>query len=114
MKNLILGVLLAALGQSLIWFQINGQFVWPFFKKNPFLISLIFGTTISYVFIWSTHYIVTYYNGTVWESKLIAFGIGMLLFSIFTYNYLGEGLNMKTIVSIILATILVLIQFLWN
>lgn len=88
--------------------------MWPWFKKNPLLIAALFGTLISYLFIWGTQHLVAYFDGTLWESKLIGFGIGTLLFTMFTYNYMGEGLNMKTAVSLVLALILVLIQFLWN
>jgi len=47
MKALVIGFILFFLGQSLIWFQTNGQFIWPWFKKNPLIISIIAGTTIS-------------------------------------------------------------------
>lgn len=44
MNKLIAAFLLLFLGQTLIWVQTNGQFVWPWFKKNPFAVSLIMGT----------------------------------------------------------------------
>ena len=51
MRNLIMGVALFVFAQCLIWIQTNGQFVWPWFKKNPLLVSLMGGTIISYIFI---------------------------------------------------------------
>ena len=33
MNNLILAFLLYIVGQSVIWFQSNGQFIWPWFKE---------------------------------------------------------------------------------
>ena len=46
MRNLIYGLLLFTLAQAIIWIQTNGQFVWPWFKRNPFLVSLAGGTII--------------------------------------------------------------------
>jgi hypothetical protein len=54
-KNMIICMTLLGLGQLLVWFQLNGQFVWKWFDKNPLLLTLM-GVPISYVFI-----IVTYY-----------------------------------------------------
>ena len=63
MGKLITGIILFLLGQALIWVQTNGQFVWPWFKKNPLAISILFGTTISYILIYGTKFIVEYYDG---------------------------------------------------
>jgi hypothetical protein len=51
MKNLLIGMGLTLIGQILIFFQTNGQFIWPWFKKNPLILSIGFGTVISYLFI---------------------------------------------------------------
>ena len=51
MNKLLLAFLLFFTGQAAIWFQTNGQFVWPWFKKNPFAISVLFGTAISFTFL---------------------------------------------------------------
>ena len=34
MNKLLLAFALFFTGQAAIWFQTNGQFVWPWFKKN--------------------------------------------------------------------------------
>ena len=41
-------MLLFLVGQIGIWFQTNGQFISPWAKKNPWLLSVIGGTMISY------------------------------------------------------------------
>ena len=50
-NGLLLGVLLFALGQSLIWVQTNGQFVWKWVDKHPLFMSIGLGIPISYMFI---------------------------------------------------------------
>ena len=114
MRSLIYGTLLFVIGQSLIWFQTNGQFIWPWFKRNPFMVSLIAGTGISYMFIIATRYVATYYDGLLWPGRFIAFGTGMVSFTLLTWYFLNEGLNMKTLVSLVLALCLVTIQILWK
>jgi len=114
MKNLLTGIILFVIGQSMIWYQTNGQFVWESFKKNPFLLALGFGTLISYILIYATRYTVEYFDGMLWPGRFIAFGSGIVAYAILTWLYLGEGFNIKTIVSLILAMILIFIQVLWK
>ena len=114
MRNLIYGLILFLTGQSMIWFQTNGQFIWPWFKRNPFLVSLIAGTVISYMFIIATRYVATYYDGLLWPGRFIAFGTGMVSFALLTWYFLGEGFSTKTLVSLMLALTLVTIQILWK
>ena len=114
MKNLLTGIVLIFFGQMLIWYQTNGQFVWESFKRNSLLLALGFGTIISYLLIIGTRYLVTYFDGLLWPGRFIAFGMGIISFSFLTWYYLGESINMKTFVSLILAVLLVSIQILWK
>lgn len=114
MKNLIYGILLFGLGQSLIWFQTNGQFIWPWFKKNPLILSIFGGTLISYIFINATEYIYRHYDGLVWPGRFIGFSIGITVFAALTYHLLGESMNLKTVVSLMLAITIILIQLFWK
>ena len=78
-------MLLFLVGQIGIWFQTNGQFISPWAKKNPWLLSVIGGTMISYAFIRATAFIATYYDGQLWPGRFIAFGSGIVGFF---YGYL--------------------------
>ena len=114
MNNLILAFLLFFVGQGLIWFQSNGQFVWPWFKQNPWTISLIFGTLASYIFIKATAAAVSHFDGMLWPGRFIGFSSGILVFATCTYMFLGEGINLKTTVSLLLAFALVCVQVFWK
>ena len=98
----------------MIWFQTDGQFIWPWFKKNPILIAAIGGSTISYIFIIATRLIAEYYDGQIWPGRFIGFAMGMLSFGILTYFMMGESLNTKTIVSLFLAVMLICVQLFWK
>ena len=114
MKNLIYGVILFTIAQSIIWIQTNGQFVWPWFKKNPLLVSLMGGTLISYVFIKGTWLVAEHFDGQLWPGRFIGQASGILIFALMTWFFLNEGINTKTMVSLILAAILIGIQIFWK
>ena len=114
MSKLVLGILCFALGQTMIWYQTNGQFKWKWFADHPILLALMFGAIISYTYILGTKYIVEHFDGLLWPGRLIGFGIGAICFAILTYIYMGEGITPKTAVSLILAITLVSIQIFWK
>ena len=114
MIKLLTAVALFTFGQTLIWYQTNGQFKWKWFAEHPFLVACIFSVPISYAFIIASKLIVAYFDGTLWPGRFIGFATGMMSFAILTSIYMNEGINAKTAVSLILATALVAIQILWK
>ena len=114
MRNLIYGVILFVIAQSIIWVQTNGQFVWPWFKKNPLLVSLMGGTLISYIFIKGTWLVAEHFEGQLWPGRFIGQASGILIFAFMTWFFLNEGINTKTTISLILAAILIGIQIFWK
>lgn len=112
--KLVYGVLLFTLGQIIVWFQSNGQFLWPWFKQNTFLVSMIGGTSASYVLIKATALIYQHYNGVIWPGRFIGFSIGMFIFSYLTWAFMNEGINTKTMISIFLAFLLICVQVFWK
>ena len=101
------------ISQLIIWFQLNGQFIWPSFTKNELMLSLI-GAPISWMLIKATKYGYLAFEGVLWPQRLIAFATGIILFSLFTWLFLNEGINTKTSVCLILSLVIVLIQMFWK
>ena len=114
MNKLLLGIVLFFFGQILIWYQTNGQFRWDWCAKNPFAMALIFSIPISFAFIIATKYVVGYFDGQLWPGRFIGFATGMVSFGVLTSFYMSEGINPKTMISLVLATALVAIQILWK
>ena len=114
MKHFFYAVFLFALGQSLIWFQTNGQFFWKWAKDHPLWMAFIFSTPIAIIFIKATELIVIYFNGALWPGRFIGLATGIMSFAILTSVYMNEGINAKTAISLVLATALVAIQILWK
>jgi hypothetical protein len=113
MKHIILSIFLFTIGQLIIWFQTNGQFIWPWAKEHPHILAIL-GWPISYLFISATYHVVTGFDGLLWPGRLLGFAIGIILFSILTICFFGEGINTKTITSLLLALALVFIQIFWK
>lgn len=111
--KLITGTLLFLLGQILVWYQINGQFLSEWIKKHPLVMSLM-GIPISYVYIVATRDLVIAFDGELWPQRLIGFSMGMIAFAFLTWFHLNEALTAKTAVTLALATTIVLIQILWK
>jgi hypothetical protein len=102
------------LAQTIVWLQVNSQFVWPESKKYNFFIALIGGTIISYLFIYSVRYIVEGFDGQVWPGRLIPTATGMIIFSIMTWLLLKQGIDLKTGICLALAVIILIIQLFWR
>lgn len=113
MRYLLLGVFFFFLAQITTWFQLNGQFLWGWFKNNTFILAL-FGIPISYFYIWATKYTVEGLNGTLWPARFMGFGIGILVYAVLLSVFFKEGINLKTFVSLLLSLSLILIQIFWK
>ena len=108
--RLLYGFLLFFLGQGLIWIQTNGQFIWPWFKKNPWPVAIGFGSVISYILIHATRMVVEHFDGLLWPGRFIGFASGMVIFAGLTWLFLGEGITTKTMISLGLAFALICVQ----
>ena len=105
MKNLISCMVIFVIAQALVWLQLNGQFVW---------VLILFGLPISWLFLEATRYGVVAFDGLLWPQRFLAFACGIIIFSLFTWLFKGEGINTKTMISLGLASCLVLIQIFWK
>ena len=112
-NSIAIGLLLYFLSHIIIWFQVNGQFIWLWARDNPWTMSLL-GFPISYVLIIATKFIVAGFDGLLWPGRLVGFGSGMIVMAVLTWGFMGEGINLKTLTSLILATGLVCVQVFWK
>jgi len=110
-KYIITTLGLFLLNNILIWYQLNSQLVWEWAKgaKSMWIMSLL-GVPISLLFWWTTK--IGYEGfGNLWAVRFMGFATSMMVFPIMTYFYLGEPMTLKTIITIGLAIIIMIIQF---
>ena len=94
----------------MIWYQLNGQLVWDFWKSwKGVTSSLLMGIPITALFWWATK--IGYQGfGNLWAVRFTGFATSMMTFPIMTWLYLGELMTLKTILTLGLALIIMLIQ----
>tara|TARA_R100001591_G_C4269504_1_gene162040 strand:+ start:161 stop:505 length:345 start_codon:yes stop_codon:yes gene_type:complete len=112
-KNILFAILLFLVAQIMVWLQLNGQFVWESFKRYETYL-LLTGIPITWVFLEATRYGVSGFGGLLWPQRFISFACGIIIFSILTWILKGEGINTKTMISLILSVCLVSIQIFWK
>ena len=94
-----------------MWFQLNAQFFWDWAKKNPLILTLL-GLPFTYAFILATNYGIKAFNGVLWPQRFLGFSIGIIIYGLLTYFILHEGITTKTMISLSLAFLIILVQIL--
>ena len=108
---IVASLLVFFIAQAIAWVQINGQFIWPWMKEYPFTSSLL-GIPISYLLMLATNYAYVGMDHKIWPGRLLAFAVGIVVFTVFTTVLLKEGMTLKTVISLILSFILIALQLL--
>jgi len=113
MHKLIIAFILVTVAQILGYFQLQAQFISPWIKNNPLVMSLL-GFPISFIYIKFTKYCAEAFGGQVWPGRIIGFSVGAIVFALLSVFLMKEPLNIKTIVSLFLAAVILAIQILWK
>jgi multidrug transporter EmrE-like cation transporter len=110
---MIKGFIYGLIAQVITFLQLQGQLKYEVLKNNTWFVVLL-GLPISYLFMISVKHFVTAFDGQIWPSRLIGFGIGVVVFSLMSYWLFKEPLTPKTLVCLGLGSLIVLIQILWK
>ena len=113
-KSFIIGAGLFFIAQSLSWFQTNGQFLNNWVKEHPITVAGLFGIPVGMAYIYGTTYVVEAFDGKLWPSRLTGFATGIFSFTILTYIFMKEGVNLKTGTILALATLIIILQVFWK
>jgi len=106
-------MLAGVFAQIITFLQLQGSAKWGWYNKYPVLMLLL-GLPISYLFIKSVENIIIAYNGEIWPSRLIGFGIGIIVFYLMSYFMFNESITLKTFVCLFLSVCIILIQLFWK
>jgi len=111
--NLLKGFIYGLIAQVITFLQLQGQLRYSILKNNTWFVVLL-GLPISYLFMISVRYFVVAYDGQIWPSRLIGFGIGVVVFSLMSHWLFKEPFTLKTLICLGLGSLIVLIQILWK
>ena len=108
---IIITILILFLNNIIIWYQLNGQLVWDFWKSpKGIATSLLMGIPITGLFWLATKWGYQGF-GSLWPVRFLGFATSMMTFPIMTWLYLGEAITLKTAITILLAIIIMILQF---
>ena len=107
---IILTILIFFFNNIIIWYQLNGQLVWDFWKTwKGITTALLLGIPITGLFYLATK--IGYEGfGNLWAVRFMGFATSMMTFPIMTYFYLGEAMSLKTLITLLLAIIIMILQ----
>lgn len=111
--DLLLGVFLFICGHFFVFYQLNGQFIWKSFVKHEWAVAAA-GFFISFMFMWGTKYTISGTGDLLWPARFIGFGCGMVIYALLVSYHFNEGINMKTVVSLLICAALIGVQLFWK
>jgi hypothetical protein len=107
MNKLWIAVLASFTGHVIAWFHMQAQFKWEWGKSMWWVI--LGGIPISICFFYGTKWYYEYF-GNYWYVRPMGFGMGTIVFTIFTYIFLYEVPDTRTIISLFLSIIIIILQ----
>ena len=111
--EIIYGIMYGLLGQVGSFMQLQGAMKLGWFPKY-FWPVLLMSIPLSWLYIKSVEHFLAAFDGQLWPSRLIGFGLGITIFSIMSHFLFKEPLTPKTLVCIGLGVTIILIQILWK
>ena len=111
--EIIYGIMYGLLGQIGSYMQLQGAMKLGWYPKY-FWPVLIMSIPLSWLYLKSVEHFVSAFDGQLWPSRLIGFGLGILTFSILSHYLFKEPFTPKTIVCIGLGISIIGIQILWK
>jgi hypothetical protein len=111
--NIVYGILYGVLGQIGSFMQLQGAMKYGWYEKYLWL-ALLLSIPLSWCYMKSVEYFIVAFEGQIWPSRLIGFGLGIVTFSIMSHFMFKEPITLKTAISIFLGFTIVGIQILWK
>jgi multidrug transporter EmrE-like cation transporter len=111
--QLLKGFIFGLIAQVITFLQLQGQLKYDFLKNNMWF-SLLMGIPISFCFMISVKNFVGAFDGQIWPSRLIGFGIGVMVFTVMSYFMFREPLTPKTLICLGLGILIILIQIFYK
>jgi len=78
------------------------------------LIGFLYGLVAQVMTFLQLQHFVMAFDGEIWPSRLLGYGIGVIIFTLMSWQLFGEQLSTKTLVCLGLSVLIILIQILWK
>ena len=107
MRKLWMALGISLLGHIWAWFHMQGQFKYEWARSMWWVV--IGGIPISIAFWYGTKWYYEYF-GNYWYVRPIGFGMATIVFTILTWLILHELPDTRTIISLLLSIIIIILQ----
>jgi len=111
--HIFYGILWGVIAQALTFLQLQGQLKYEWMKQYTWAVVLM-GIPISFMFMQSVKNFVLAFGGEIWPSRLLGFGIGVIMFTIMSELLFKEPFTLKTGVCLFLGLLIILVQIFWK
>ena len=113
LKDFIVGFIIGIIAQVGTFFQLQGPIKLLGWNKYYWLLVLA-SIPLGMLYMATTKYMVAAFGGQLWPSRLIGFSIGAIIFTRLSWLVFKEPMTIKTIISLILAIGILVIQIFWK
>jgi hypothetical protein len=108
-QKIIIGILYGLTGQIGTFMQLQASYKFGWTKKYEWLIILA-SLPLGWLYVRSVRYFIDGFGGQIWPSRLIGFGVGVIVFTILTILLFKEPLNLKNAICLGLGFCIILVQ----
>jgi len=111
MRKIIEFLFIFIIAQILVWLQTYGQYKWEWLSKNTWFL-VICSMPISYLWIVGTRIGMNVFDGKSWPLRFVGFCTGIIVFAFLSKFILGEEMSTKTLISLTLCCVIIVVQLL--
>jgi hypothetical protein len=111
--NILWGILWGIAAQITTFLQLQGQIRFEWLKNNMWF-AVLMGSPISFMFMKSVRNFVEAFDGQIWPSRLLGFGLGVIVFSAMSSLLFKEPITLKTGICLGLGLLIILTQLFWK
>ena len=108
-SKIILGIIFGALGQMGTFMQLQGSYKYGWYDKHPWLVILA-SVPLGWVYILSVNNFIEGFGGQIWPSRLVGFGVGVIVFTLMSHFLFKEQLDLKNGICLGLGLTIILVQ----
>jgi hypothetical protein len=112
-SKLIIATLLMIFGQIGSFLQLQGGIKFGWYEKYLWVI-LLCSVPISYIYIRAVNLYVEAFGGQIWQSRLIGFALGIVVFTLMSTLLFKEHITLKTGICLGLSFCILAIQLFWK
>jgi hypothetical protein len=108
-QKILLGILFGLLGQVGTFMQLQGSYKYGWYEKYQWAVILA-SVPLGWLYIKSVNYFIEGFGGQIWPSRLVGFGVGVIVFTLMSLYLFNEPLNVKNGVGLGLGFCIIAVQ----